>query len=186
MILDQVEMVPGTIVLQYVDQPRHFVGVVLPDTAVSLLKEKERRAFAAHQGDGDITVCHVLLVLGCFDVNEGERSLFDDSHEKFPWYIFGEKRFARAETFKEELALFRAHHARPGLSDNVTWDLRKRSFPLRHEETLELLLFVQDYLNSKSDDELLSHGLGFSERGDIVLDTLKQLFPRDGTWRACL
>ncbi len=192
MDLCQTDMFPGTIVLQYIDPSRHFIGVVLPETALRFLKEEERRVFASHQGNGDLTVHHMILVLGCFDLKEEERTLFDHigqhPHQNFPWYVIGEKRQAVAEHFTEELALFRVQHLQLSSGETHARTLRRRSFSFspKHAETLGLILFVQRYLSGKSDDELLVGRWEFGRQGELVLETLKVLFPRDNTWRASL
>lgn len=181
---DQAEMIPGAIVIQFVDETRHFVGVVLHSNAVELLKKGEQETLEKLQKEQHIP-CHIILVLGCFDLKE-EWSLFENigahPHRDFPWYTFGEKRLAEVQTFREELAFYQALHSPQRYPSLISRkNLRRKSFSLtsKQEGILETVLFVQNYIKGQTDDELLLGRWALGEQGILLLATLKDLFPRD-------
>jgi hypothetical protein len=183
---EQANMAPGTIVFQYIDTTRYFIGVVLPEEAEQFLNEKERNLINSNTESIDSAPYHIILVLGCFDKNEIGHSLFENMgahpYKGFPWYVVAEKRYSKIATLDEELALFVAHQRLHSSSPpNILADLRKTSFCFnpKQKEVLGAVLFVREYLLGKTEANLLAGKWEIGEQGELFFNTLKELFPRD-------
>lgn len=178
---------PGTIVSQYIEDTRHLVGVVVPNTAAEFLEAAEKEWWRPEQTAGGPDERHILLVLGCFGYDRSRRSMFGHMQYKspryFPWYITGTIRAATPSTFAEELTLFKFHRG-PQKSNGLTSrNLRADAFIFKgaQQETLLMVEFVQDYLAGKKDEDILKGRWGIGPEGKTLLEELKKLFPRDKT-----
>lgn len=176
---------PGTIVSQFIEDSRHLVGVVVPNTAAEFLDEYEKEWWRPEQTAGGEHERHILLVLGCFGYDRNRKSMFGHMQYKapryFPWYITGVIRVATPSNFAEELALLRFHRSLPKSKGLNSRNLRADAFIFKgaQQETLLMVEFVQDYLAGKKDEDMVKGHWGIGSEGRIFLEELKKLFPRN-------
>lgn len=144
----EVSFLPGSVMLQYVNDSVCFVGMVARDRMADRLDARDLRTYNAQKDRED--ACAIYLILGWFAEDQESRwSIFSGSKKiTFPSYTVGEKRAATPINFTEELSLFRLHTNEPVSRGLNFGKLRKRIFGFseKQKETLRMVALVGHFI----------------------------------------
>lgn len=136
---------PGIIVLQYVNDDKRFVGVIVNDYMSDQLSSDDLHIFELHRKE-----YHICLVLGYFSDFDEQWSMFTKKERiLFPYYSIGKIRAATPTDLKEEMNLFRLL-CKEGVCRGLQYGkLRQRMFMFskKVQETLGMVAFVQHYMD---------------------------------------
>lgn len=137
---------PGTVVLQYVDDGNHYVGVVVGDHMAEKLNPHEARNWKTYKSK----LAHICLVLSWFGQNWSRNKIFEE--KSFPRYAVGRNDCATPTDLAKEFELYQFHATgcqSRGLIDNLSLQRSVFGFNDRQLEILQLVYLVQQYMRGQ-------------------------------------
>lgn len=175
---NEITFLPGTVVLQSVNDGERCVAVVVGDHMIDRLSKRDRELFEMHRDNGRF---HILLVLSYFCDHDDRWSTFAKyAGFRFPTYIVEEKRTATRADLSNEIALLLRHKNEKPSRGLHTGKLHAYmfSFTEKQEEALELVALVEHYSKGGAIENLPEWIKQYSKARETVMEELAIACPR--------